>query len=146
MTTGYIQITREWNPGDVVEYSMDMPIRATWAHPAVRELQGRVALERGPLVYCLEGVDHPGIPLDQIAIDPQSVYHDFQVEDRQDLLGGIRMLRGRGTVADQSGWENILYRNQQLSFKSIDIMAIPYYAWDHRAPGEMRVWLQARGG
>jgi DUF1680 family protein len=125
---------------------MDMPVRATWAHPAVRDLQGRVALERGPIVYCLEGVDHPGTSLDQIAIDPHSVSNNFQVEDQPDLLGGIHMLRGKGAIVDKSGWEDILYRNQPPSFKSIDITAIPYYAWDNRGPGEMRIWLQARGG
>jgi DUF1680 family protein len=143
---GYIHLSREWNPGDVVTYKMEMPIRAIWAHPAVRDLQGRVALERGPLVYCLEGVDHPGLPLDQIAIDPHQVSSEFQVAQDDQLLGGVNVLRGQGTVMDQSGWEDALYSNKQPSSKKIDITAIPYYAWDNRAPGQMRVWLQARGG
>ena len=142
---GYIHLKREWHPGDVVEYRMDMPVRAIWAHPAVRDLQGRVALERGPIVYCLEGVDHPGLPLDQIAIDPHHVSDDFQPEQDEELLGGVKVLRGKGTVMDESGWENVLYRDKQPASKKIDIMAVPYYAWDNRAPGQMRVWLQARG-
>ena len=143
---GYIPLTREWNPGDVVEYRMEMPIQVMWAHPAVRDLQGRVALERGPIVYCLEGVDHTGIPLDRIAIDPLDVSNEFQVTHDENLLGGISLLRGKGSIVDESGWENALYRNQQLSFKSIDLMAIPYYVWENHAAGEMRVWLRARGG
>jgi DUF1680 family protein len=142
---GYIHLSREWQPGDVVTYKMEMPIRAIWAHPAVRDLQGRVALERGPLVYCLEGVDHPGLPLDQIAIDPHQVSSEFQVAQDDQLLGGVNVLRGQGTVMDQSGWEDALYSNKQPSSKKIDITAIPYYAWDNRAPGQMRVWLQSRG-
>jgi DUF1680 family protein len=146
LINGYVPLTREWNPGDVIEYRMEMPIRATWAHPAVHDLQGRVALERGPIVYCLEGVDHPGIPLDRIVIDPSQVTNAFQAEHNEDLLGGITMLRGKGMIVEASGWESALYRNKEASLKSIDITAIPYYAWDNRAPGEMRVWLQARGG
>jgi len=143
---GYIHLTREWNPGDVIEYSMEMPIQVLWAHPAVRALQGRVALERGPLVYCLEGVDHAGIPLDRIAIDPNNVASEFQVVQDKDLLGGVSLLRGKGTMTDESGWENFLYRNRQPASKSIELTAIPYYAWDNRASGEMRVWLRAKGG
>ena len=142
---GYIDLTREWNPGDLVKYRMDMPIRAIWAHPAVRDLQRRVALERGPLVYCLEGIDHHGTILDRIAIDPRNVSNEFQVEHNENLLSGVSVLRGKGTVVDESGWENVLYRNKQPSSKSIDITAIPYYAWDNRAPGQMRIWIRARG-
>jgi uncharacterized protein len=142
---GYIHLTREWQPGDVVEYNMDMPIRTVWAHPAVRALQGRMALQRGPLVYCLEGVDHGGMILDRISIDPQPVANEFQVEHTEDLLGGVSVLRGKGKVVDESGWEGSLYRSQKPSSKRIDIMAIPYYAWDNRASGEMRIWMRARG-
>lgn len=103
-------LTREWRSGDVVEHNMEMPIRAIWAYPAVRALHGRVALERGPLVYCLEGVDHGGIHLDRIAIDPQRVSNEFHVEDHANLLG-VSVLRGKGRVMDESGWENTrLYR------------------------------------
>ena len=145
VSDGYIHLTREWKPGDVVEYNMDMPIRTVWAHPAVRALQGRMALQRGPVLYCLEGVDHGEIVLDRISIDPQQVANNFQVEHREDLLGGVSVLRGKGRVVDESEWEDILYRNQQPSSKSIDITAIPYYAWDNRASGEMRIWIRARG-
>jgi uncharacterized protein len=143
---GYIRLTREWNPGDVVEYKMDMPIQVIWAHPAVRDLQGRVALERGPIVYCLEGVDHAGIPLDRIAIDPHDVSKEFQAEHDENLLGGVSLLRGKGTIVDESEWENVLYRNQAPASKSIDITAIPYYAWENRSVGEMRIWLRSKGG
>jgi DUF1680 family protein len=141
---GYLAIEREWQPGDVVEYCMDMPIQTVWAHPAVRYLQGRLALQRGPIVYCLEGVDHEGIVLDRIAIDPKQVLsNDSRIEYRDDLLGGVSVLRGAASVVDDSGWEGRLYRHREPSSKSIDLTAIPYYAWDNRAPGEMRVWMRA---
>jgi DUF1680 family protein len=142
---GYIHLMREWNPGDTVEYTMEMPIRATWAHPAVHDLQGRVALERGPLIYCLEGVDHDGAVLDRIAIDPRNVSASFQVEHKDDLLDGVNVLCGSGTILDDSGWESALYRNEPPTSRNIEITAIPYYAWDNRAPGQMRIWLRAGG-
>jgi uncharacterized protein len=111
----------------------------------VCDLQGRVARERGPIVYCLEGVGHPGLPLDQIAIDPHNVSNGFQLEQDVDLLGGVSVLRGKGTVVDESDWQGVLYRNRPPSSKSTDITAIPYYAWDNRAPGQMRIWLRAKG-
>jgi len=105
-----------------------------------------VALERGPLVYCLEGTDHPGTILDRIAIDPHNASNEFQVEHDEMGLGGVSVLRGKGTAVDENGWEDTLYRNQQPLSKPIDLTAIPYYAWDNRAPGQMRIWMQARGG
>ena len=111
----------------------------------VRALQGRMALQRGPIVYCLEGVDHGEIVLDRISIDPQQVANEFQVEHREDLLGSVTIVRGKGKVVDESGWENNLYRTQQPSSNSLDITAIPYYAWDNSAPGEMRIWIRASG-
>ena len=71
--------------------------------------------------------------------------NEFQVELDENLLGGVSVLRGKGTVVEESGWENVLYRNQEPMSKPIDITAIPYYAWDNRLPGQMRVWILAKG-
>jgi DUF1680 family protein len=142
---GYLAVEREWQPGDSVEYRMEMPIQPVWAHPAVRYLQGRMALQRGPLVYCLEGVDHGGIGLDRMAIDPALVgSSQFTVEHQDRVLGGASLLHGRGFVVDEEGWESVLYRHGRPSIKPMEITAIPYYAWDNRDPGEMRVWIRAR--
>lgn len=139
---GYLAVAREWHPGDVLEYRMDMPIRAVWAHPAVRSLQGRVALQRGPLVYCLEGVDHPGIPLSRVAVHPETIVSDrFSVEHRDGLLGGVTVLRGPAQVIEEEGWGTTLYRPRAPRTRPIEILAVPYHAWDNRDPGEMRVWL-----
>jgi DUF1680 family protein len=142
---GYLAIEREWHPGDLVEYDMEMPIQIVWAHPSVRSLQGRVAIQRGPLVYCLEGMDQQGIALDRIEVEPEAfLSNKFIIEHKEDLLGGISLLSGEARIIDENGWDGKLYLNRELPTKPIEIKAIPYYAWDNRAPGEMRVWLRAK--
>jgi len=141
---GYLAVRREWRSGETVEYRMEMPVQAVWAHPAVRYLQGRMALQRGPMVYCLEGVDHGGIGLDRITIDPAQIASDQLTVEHQDrLLGGISLLHGKAGIAAEDGWEGVLYRNDRPSIRPMEFTAIPYYAWDNRAPGEMRVWIRA---
>ena len=139
---GYLQVSREWQNGDQVTYRMDMPIRPVWANPAVRQLQGRVALQRGPLVYCLEGVDHGGIILDRIALDGEKIADGFSAEYRQDLLGGVVVLRGKGLLTADEGWGDDLYLSKPPAASEIDLLAVPYCVWDNREPGEMRVWLR----
>lgn len=142
-TNGYLAIDREWRPGDVVEYQMEMPIRSVWAHPAVRSLQGRVAIQRGPIIYCLEGVDHRGVVLDQITVDPKDVSSEFGTGHQGNLLGGVNIIQGKGAVVNEKGWKGMLYRYSRPSSKFMEIKAIPYYAWDNRTLGEMRVWLRS---
>jgi uncharacterized protein len=140
---GYLAITREWQAGDEVSYVMDMPIQAVWANPAVRQLEGRAAIQRGPIVYCLEGVDHGGIILDRIAVDADAIA-SFTVEYQPDLLGGVNVIRGQGMAIDAGEWGDALYRSGPAPEETpIDIMAVPYCVWDNREPGEMRVWLRA---
>jgi uncharacterized protein len=140
---GYLAIEREWQTDDVVTYEMEMPVQAVWAHPAVRQLQGRMAIQRGPIVYCLEGGDHEYKALDRIALSPgQILSSKFGVEYVDDLLGGICVLRGQGTLMDEKGWDKTLYRHEPPPPMIVDLMAIPYYAWSNRDPGEMRVWFR----
>jgi DUF1680 family protein len=141
---GYLALDREWHSGDVVKFNMEMPVRTIWANPAVRQLQGRLALQRGPLVYCLEGCDHGSFVLDRIAIDPQVVSaQDFNVEHQAGLLGGVTTIRGNGVVIDDLGWDDRLYRFTPPSSKRIEFTAIPYYGWDNRDPGDLRVWIRS---
>jgi DUF1680 family protein len=143
LANGYLAIDREWHPRDVVEYQMEMPIQSVWAHPTVRDMQGRIAIQRGPIVYCLESVDHRGFVLDQIVVNPKVVSSEFGTEHQDNSLGGVIIVRGKGFVVDERDWEGRLYRYREPSLKSMEIKAIPYYAWDNRAPGEMRVWLRS---
>jgi DUF1680 family protein len=141
-SNGYLAIEREWHSGDVVSYRMEMPIQTVWAHPNLRDLQSKLALQRGPMVYCLEGVDNARVPLSHVALDPIHVHSgEFGPQQEDDLLGGVSVIYGKGSVASESGWKGVLYRNRKPSVKYIGIKAIPYYAWDNREPGEMRVWL-----
>ncbi len=138
---GYLALERTWQDGDLVEYEMDMPLRMVWANPAVRQLEGRLALQRGPLVYCLEEVDHPGAaPLDRIAVSAEA---EFSTEYKPDFLGGVTAIYGQGKVIANQGWEDQLYRGEPPVTKEIDLTAVPYCVWGNRGLGEMRVWLRA---
>ncbi|RPI96507.1 MAG: glycoside hydrolase family 127 protein, partial [Chloroflexi bacterium] len=139
---GYLAIRREWKNGDTLAYIMEMPIQPMFANPAVRQLEGRVAIQRGPVVYCLEGVDHGNIILDRIAVDTKDIA-GFTVEQRPDLLNGVAVIHGRGTVINEPTSES-LYSPQAPSVSEVALTAIPYCTWDNREPGEMRVWLRAK--
>ena len=92
---GYIQIDRLWHPGDTVTVSWPMPIRRVLAHAQVRDNQGKVAVERGPLVYCAEAVDHGGQPvLDFVLPYSSKLHRTFE----KDLLGGLSVITGKGYV------------------------------------------------
>jgi uncharacterized protein len=115
---GYAVIDRTWQQGDRVEVLLPMPVRRVISHPEVVTNQGLVAVERGPLVYCLEGIDNDGKALGRSLSDSAH----FSVQWQPDLLQGVNLIR-----AGQGG--------EDLTF-------IPYYAWAHRGVGEMAVWLK----
>jgi len=141
---GYVMITRTWRPGDKVELNLAMPVQTVWAHPAVRQMQGRIALQRGPIVYCMEGVDNGNIGLDRITLDPNQV-DQFTVDYQPDLLGGVAVLHGTGKVIKETGWssDTLYRRNKPSETEPVNVTAIPYCTWDNRAAGEMRVWFRA---
>jgi len=124
---GYARIRRTWKDGDVIELDMPMPIRRVYSHPEVEANAGRVALQRGPIVYCLEAVDNDG--------HVESLYlprdAKLTVEFRKDLLGGLNVLKGKAMARYPAPAKD----------KPADMLAVPYYAWDHRRPGPMIVWI-----
>jgi len=140
---GYVTITRTWQPGDTVTLDLEMPVQPVYSNPNVRQLQGRVAIMRGPVVYCMEGVDNGNIMLDRLSLNPDAV-PGFKVEHRDDLLSGVTVLHGHASVIDDEGWDDTtLYRRDTPSpRKTTEVMAIPYAFWDNREPGEMRVWFR----
>jgi DUF1680 family protein len=136
---GYLRIERAWQSGDLVALDLPMPVERLYAHPAVAADVGRVALRRGPLVYCLEQVDHD-VSLSRIALpDGAELAAQFDPE----LLGGVAAIAGSAVALDDGGWEGALYRTTPPAVQACAIRAIPYYAWDHRAPGAMQVWTQS---
>lgn len=139
MRLGYARICRKWQAGDLIELNLAMPVERVEAHPAVSQTAGCVALQRGPIVYCLEQVDNP-VPLHRIVLPRDA---KLQAIYDKDLLGGVVKLEGEALLVDDSDWNGELYRFRPAQMKPFRITAIPYYAWDHREPGEMRVWIRS---
>jgi DUF1680 family protein len=128
---GFAVVKREWKKGDCIELDLPMPVRRVKAHPRVRENTGRVALERGPLLYCIEAADHEA-PIESMALPDDA---SLVVEHREKLLGGVSVIRGEARVRmhDDAG--------SHPKAQRAALTAIPYFAWNHRAPGAMAVWL-----
>jgi DUF1680 family protein len=133
--SGYLVLRRTWSDGDTVALSLPMPVLQIEAHPQVQADRGRLALQRGPLIYCLEACDH-SVPITEIVI-PRGA---SLTPRKTDLMGGIVVLQGQGGHAPAADWEGRLYRAAQ-PLPSVPVTAIPYYAWDNREPGAMRVWI-----
>ncbi len=130
---GFVSVRRTWEPGDVIRLNLPMHVRRVPAHPNVQSQAGRMAVMRGPVVYCLEDVDNP-CPVDQVAISADAA---FQTEHQDDLLGGVTILRAEGTQGGMIETEEGL----DVSREQVDLVMIPYFAWDNRAPGKMAVWI-----
>jgi DUF1680 family protein len=121
LENGYIRLRRKWKSDDVIDLNLPMPVRRVKAHHRVKAAAGRVALQRGPIVYCLEANDNGGKVLDL------SIPSDTRItaEHRKDLLGGVTVLKGKA-----------LRNGSPVTFT-----AVPYFAWDNRNAGEMTVWI-----
>lgn len=137
---GYAAIDRVWSPGDTVELALAMPVQRVYGHPRSRELLGRVALQRGPVVYCLEQADN-GPGLDRVVLPAQA---EVQSHFDETLLGGVVVLSAVAEGICEDGWEGGLYRPVPPVRRQRRITAVPYFAWDNREPGEMKVWLRER--
>jgi len=134
--SGYIVLDREWRTGDSIDYNTPMPVRRVEANPQVSTAQGLLAIQRGPIVYCLEGVDQP-VGLNSLALPMDS---DLKPIKRPDLLGGIVTITGVGKAIDITDWSGKLYRDA-VGAAPVKITAIPYYAWDNREACPMEVWI-----
>ena len=137
---GYLALRRRWSSGDQVRLSLPMPVERIRAHPDVKMDIGRVALKRGPLIYCLEGIDNGGGPLNRFRLPPDAL---LRYEARPELLGGAGVIRAEAEISDVRGWGEALYRAVPPARRSAELTAIPYYLWDNREPGEMLVWIPA---
>ena len=115
---GYAVMDREWKQGDVVNLTLPMQIRQVVANKSVKDDLGKVAIERGPIVYCLEAIDNENI--DNIGISPNDL---FSAGFNPNLLGGIETISGK------------------LIDGKVSFSAIPYYSWNNRGIGKMKVWI-----
>jgi DUF1680 family protein len=134
----YVRIRRRWQDGDRVELRLAMPVERMAAHPAVTADVGKVALQRGPVVYCLEQCDH-GVGVHSIAL-PKRARLRARLDRR--LLGGTTVIEGEGSAFAVAGWQGQLYRPVgEGKIRRVRITAIPYCLWGNRRPGAMAVWL-----
>jgi DUF1680 family protein len=117
---GYIVLERTWSPDDLIVLELDMPVETLRARTEVEADRGRIAIQRGPIVYCMEQADNPYLTYDTFTL---SAREPFNISYRPDLLGGVTVLSGKQE-------------------KGILCHLIPYYAWDNREEGFMQVWIQ----
>ncbi|HET7626071.1 MAG TPA: glycoside hydrolase family 127 protein [Verrucomicrobiae bacterium] len=136
----YFEIRRIWRAGDFVDLNLPMPVRFMEANPLVEEDLNQIAIQRGPIVYCLESPDLPaGVKISDVFIPA-----DMDLRARYDrrLLDGIVVLEGRALARQSAGWRGQLYREAQPpEMKAIKVKFIPYSVWQNRGPSEMTVWL-----
>jgi DUF1680 family protein len=120
-----------------------MPPRFTWSDQRIDATRGCVAIERGPLVYCVEEADLPGIDLDDLAVDTDAA---LGTTARPDLLGGVVTIEAAARLLTHHGpaWP---YGDPATTpaAAELTVTAIPYYAWDNRGRGTMRTWLMEAG-
>jgi uncharacterized protein len=141
----YLAIQRQWTAGDVIRLQIEMPVQVLEANPQVSDDAGRVAVQRGPLVYCMEEVDQPdGVAITDLAMSlGQKPETQFQSEFKNDLLGGIVVLQHSGVAYDQTASRNALYSqysSRPLQSRRVPLTFIPYYAWSNRQQTAMQVW------
>lgn len=132
MQNGFATITRKWNKGDIIELNLPMPVRRIIANEKIEDDKGKVTLQRGPIVYCAEWPDYPdGKVLNLLMKDEEVLEPKFQDE----LLNGIQVIEGQAVALAHSE------KNNSIIETKVPFLAIPYYAWAHRGPGQMAVWL-----
>lgn len=135
---GYLKINRDWKAGDFVELDLPMLPERLHAHPDVRMDAGRVAIRRGPLVYCCEQHDNSE-PLHRMRLPaPAALSARFD----KDLLAGIVVVEAEAVAADVSTWGDALYQTLPASEKAAGLTALPYYAWCNRGSNPMQVWIR----
>ena len=134
---GYLSISRSWAEGDRIDLDFEMPVLVNYAHPSVREDVGKIAVSRGPVVYCLEEADN-GKNLHRVFLNPGAEFAARQ----DDMLGGCVTLESDVSVLKDDGWGGSLYRaGARPEFEARRAKWIPYYLWANRGVGEMLVWV-----
>ncbi len=138
---GYLVIRRQWQAGDSVDLELAMPPRLTAAHPRVDAVHDMLAIERGPLVYCLEQTDQaPDVDVLDVLLDPSASIAATWVPEQ---LGGVVELRTRGAVVEPPAELYPAFGGERAA-REVALVAVPYWAWANRTPGAMRVWTPRR--
>jgi hypothetical protein len=134
MEKGYAVISRDWTGGDKVAIDFPMPVQRIVSNDKVIANRGRVALQRGPIVYCVEHPDVPGGKVAALALPDDA---KLTASHRDDLLQGVTVISGQAKSVE---WKQGP-RGKKVVAKPVKFTAIPYYAWSHRGKGPMSVWL-----
>lgn len=139
----YLELRRVWQPGDEVELEFEMPVRLMEAHPLVEEALNQLAVQRGPLIYCLESIDLPaGTRPSEVMISPNA---DWKPRYDAQLLDGVVVLEGTLRAKSAGDWGHRLYREfNRTEWQAINARLIPYAFWGNRGTSEMTVWLPLR--
>ena len=137
---GYVTIAREWRAGDVVTLDLPMPAIRLYANPGVIMDAGRVALKRGPLVYCVEEADNPGGRVQRFRLPREA---ELEARKAADLFGGIVTIGAAAIAVDEAEFTP-LYRTAPPLEKPATMTALPYFLWANREAGSMMVWVPER--
>jgi DUF1680 family protein len=128
--------------GSTLRLTLPMAVEVVQAHPHAQADWRRVALRRGPLIYCIEQADHPNADVWDVLLP---ITAELTPEFAPDLLGGVTVLHGQALALDTTEWEGALYAPHRplnrAELRPVALTAIPYYAWANRDPGPMQVWL-----
>ena len=138
--SSFAELRRAWMAGDILELDLPMPPRLMESNPYVEETLNQVAIQRGPIVYCLESMDLPrGVRLTDIAI-PGDI--DLVARYDRNLLDGVVVLEGTMQARSAESWDGQLYREfRSGGTKPVQSRFVPYSLWGNRGPSEMSVWL-----
>ncbi len=137
-SNGYICLERQFSNNDEIILKLNMPIVKIQSNPHVRQNANKLALQRGPIIYCLEQVDN-NVMLSTLYISKKDTFHP--VYDK-DLLGGCTYIEGTIHKIDSSNFNNQLYKEYDVNeYNDFKIKAIPYSLWTNRAPGDMLIWI-----
>jgi len=141
----YYEIRRKWNRSDRVRIVFEMPIRVVYSNPDVRENRGCVAIQRGPVIYCLESIDHSNISVFDVVlpVDSSGAAHGLKAKFEPDLLGGIVTISGSALTYDPPSTDESLYSFESFDkyLKPVSIQAISYFSWANRGSSDMTVWI-----
>lgn len=135
---GYAILSRKWKDGDVVRVELAMPVRRIESRPDVRPNAGRIALRRGPVVYCLEQADNGGALPEIVLPRGAKLSAGYDAE----LLGGVGVIEGEALRWKGPAWDGGLYRPSKGAYRKAKVRAVPYFAWNNRDKGEMLVWIR----
>ena len=139
LSKGYLRLNRRWKSGDVVTLHFPMPVRTVRAKADVRDDAGRIAVERGPLVYCAEGTDNPSVRLPHVLLSPQASFDlapDYSIPNTEADGRPFQV-----TALNAPAQEAVIKEDGRLDVRPVTLRLIPYYAWNHRGATTMDVWL-----